>query len=108
QNAQLFESVHGTLEELRQAQRQLLQSEKLATIGQMASAIVHELNTPLTYITGCVELMQADQLLPGQMDRLRQIQVGAEKIESLTRNLLALGRPASEERQLVSPNAVVE
>jgi len=74
----------------------------------MASAIVHELNTPLTYIIGCVELMQAAELLPGQADRLQQIQIGAEKIESLTRNLLAFSRPSSEERKAVSPNSVIE
>jgi signal transduction histidine kinase len=108
QNAQLFASVRGMLEQLKQAQRQLLQSEKLATIGQMASAIVHELNTPLTYIVGCVELMLGDTLLPGQEERLRQVQVGAEKIESLTRNLLAFSRPATEERKAVSLNSVVE
>jgi len=108
QNAQLFASVRNTLEELKQTQRQLLQSEKLATIGQMASAIVHELNTPLTYIIGCVELMQAGDLLPGQKERLSQVQVGAEKIESLTKNLLAFSRPASEDRRLVSLNELVE
>jgi signal transduction histidine kinase len=107
-NARLFESERNRLEELRQTQRQLLQSEKLATIGQMASAIVHELNTPLTYIIGCVELMLAGSLLPGQEERLRQVQVGAEKIESLTKNLLAFSRPASEERKPVAVNSVVE
>jgi signal transduction histidine kinase len=108
QNAQLFESVRGTLDELRSAQRQLLQSEKLATIGTMASAIVHELNTPLTYIVGCVDLMLADKLLPGQDERLKQVRVGAEKIESLTKNLLAFSRPATEERLAVAPNSIVE
>ena len=46
ENAQLFEREQRTIEELRQAQTQLLQSEKLATIGQMAAGIAHELNTP--------------------------------------------------------------
>ena len=106
-NAQLFESVRGTLEELKRTQRQLVQSEKLATIGQMASAIVHELNTPLTYIMGCVELMMAQPLLPGQAERLQQVQVGAERIEALAKNLLTFSRPASEERRPVCPNTVV-
>jgi signal transduction histidine kinase len=108
ENAQLFESVRGTLEELRRTQKQLVQSEKLATIGQMASAIVHELNTPLTYIMGCVELMLSQEMLAGQAERLQQIQLGAERIEGLARNLLTFSRPASEEKTPVSPNAVVE
>ena len=109
ENAQLFESVRGTLEELRRTQKQLIQSEKLATIGQMASAIVHELNTPLTYIMGCVELMlSSGEMLAGQAERLQQIQVGAERIEALARNLLTFSRPATEEREPVAVSAVVE
>ena len=108
ENAQLFENVRGTLEELKRTQKQLVQSEKLATIGQMASAIVHELNTPLTYIMGCVELMLSQEMLAGQAERLQQIQVGAERIEGLAQNLLTFSRPASEERHPVAINAVVE
>ncbi len=61
ENAQLFEREQRTIEELQKAQKQLLQSEKLATIGQMAAGIAHELNTPLTYIMGNLELLE----LPG-------------------------------------------
>jgi signal transduction histidine kinase len=108
ENAQLFESVRGTLEELKRTQKQLIHSEKLATIGQMASAIVHELNTPLTYIMGCVELMLSQEMLEGQAERLQQIQVGAERIEGLARNLLTFSRPATEEREPVAVSAVVQ
>jgi signal transduction histidine kinase len=108
ENAQLFENVRGTLEELKRTQKQLVQSEKLATIGQMASAIVHELNTPLTYIMGCVELMLSQEMLEGQPERLQQIQVGAERIEGLARNLLTFSRPGTEERHPVAIKAVVE
>ena len=59
ENAQLFEREQKTIEELRQAQKRLLQSEKLAAIGQMAAGIAHELNTPLTYIMGNLELLEA-------------------------------------------------
>src|SRR6185436_6465182 len=62
ENAQLFEREQATIQELQQAQKQLLQSEKLATIGQMAAGIAHELNTPLTYIMGNLELLEAQQL----------------------------------------------
>ena len=58
ENAQLFEREQHTIEELQKAQKQLLQSEKLATIGQMAAGIAHELNTPLTYIMGNLELLE--------------------------------------------------
>ena len=65
ENAQLFEREQHTIEELRKTQKQLLQSEKLATIGQMAAGIAHELNTPLTYILGNLELLGLQELSAG-------------------------------------------
>lgn len=108
ENAQLFEREQKTIEELRQAQTQLLQSEKLATIGQMAAGIAHELNTPLTYIVGNLELLQAREIPEAQREMLDSIAKGAERIRSLAQRLLAFSRPAREELLPLSPNDVVE
>jgi signal transduction histidine kinase len=107
ENAQLFEREQRTIEELRQAQTQLLQSEKLATIGQMAAGIAHELNTPLTYIMGNLELLQAHSLQDGQKDMLNSVAKGAERIKGLAQSLLAFSRPSQEALVPVSPNEVI-
>jgi signal transduction histidine kinase len=108
ENAQLFEREQRTIEELRQAQRQLLQSEKLAAIGQMAAGIAHELNTPLTYIMGNLELLATQPLTPSQTEMLASAARGAERIKSLAQSLLAFSRPAPEEMGLLSVNDLVE
>jgi signal transduction histidine kinase len=108
ENAQLFEREQKTIEELRQAQKRLLQSEKLATIGQMAAGIAHELNTPLTYIMGNLELMEAQSLTPAQRDMLSSVNRGAERIKSLSQSLLAFSRPAQEDMVPLSANDVIE
>jgi signal transduction histidine kinase len=108
ENAQLFEREQRTIEELRHTQKQLLQSEKLATIGQMAAGIAHELNTPLTYIMGNLELLQAQELPEAQREMLRSIARGADRIKSLAQALLAFSRPSREERVPISPNEVIE
>jgi signal transduction histidine kinase len=108
ENALLFEREQRTIEELRQAQRQLLQSEKLAAIGQMAAGIAHELNTPLTYIMGNLELLGAAPLEPGQRDMLSSVGRGAERIKSLAQSLLAFSRPAPEEMRPLDLNELVE
>jgi signal transduction histidine kinase len=108
ENALLFEREKKTIEELRQAQKQLLQSEKLATIGQMAAGIAHELNTPLTYIMGNLELLEAQPASPTQKEMLTSIARGAERITSLAQSLLAFSRPAQEEPVLLAVNDVVE
>ena len=108
ENAQLFEREQRTIEELRQAQRQLLQSEKLAAIGQMAAGIAHELNTPLTYIMGNLELLATQALTSSQPEMLASAARGAERIKSLAQSLLAFSRPAPEEMGLLDPNELVE
>jgi signal transduction histidine kinase len=108
ENAQLFEREQRTIEELRLAQKQLLQSEKLATIGQMAAGIAHELNTPLTYIMGNLELLQVQELADQQSDMLRSVARGAERLKSLAQSLLAFSRPSQEDLLPLNANEVVE
>jgi signal transduction histidine kinase len=108
ENAQLFEREQRTIEELKRAQKQLLQSEKLATIGQMAAGIAHELNTPLTYIMGNLELLQIQELADTQRDMLASVARGAERIKSLAQSLLAFSRPAHEEMVPLAPNDLIE
>jgi two-component system, NtrC family, sensor kinase len=108
ENAQLFEREQRTIRELQEAQKQLLQSEKLATIGQMAAGIAHELNTPLTYIMGNLELLQIHPLSDTQMDMLSAVAKGAERIKSLAQSLLAFSRPSQEQMVPLAPNEVIE
>ncbi len=108
ENAQVFEREQRTIEELRRAQKQLLQSEKLATIGQMAAGIAHELNTPLTYIMGNLELLQGQNLSDSQQDMLRSVGRGAERLKSLAQSLLGFSRPSREDLVPLSANEVVE
>jgi signal transduction histidine kinase len=108
ENAQLFEREQGTIEELRQAQQRLLQSEKLATIGQMAAGIAHELNTPLTYIMGNLELLQLQDLTPAQGEMLEAVTRGSDRIRTLAHRLLAFSRPGREEMVPLVPNDVIE
>ncbi|HXK11839.1 MAG TPA: ATP-binding protein [Vicinamibacteria bacterium] len=108
ENAQLFEREQHTIEELQKAQKQLLQSEKLATIGQMAAGIAHELNTPLTYIMGNLELLELQDISPAQREMVSSIARGSDRIRSLARRLLAFSRPAREEMAPLAVNDVVE
>lgn len=108
ENALLFERERDRIEELRSAQKQLLQSEKLATIGQMAAGIAHELNTPLTYIMGNLELLESLADSPAEKEMLSSIAVGAERITGLAQRLLAFSRPAEEEPVALAVNDVIE
>lgn len=66
ENAQLFSDLKRTLHELRQAQDQIIQTEKLKALGEMASGVAHDFNNVLAVILGNIQLLihQLDYLKP--------------------------------------------
>jgi two-component system NtrC family sensor kinase len=74
----------------------------------MAAGIAHELNTPLTYIMGNLELLQAQGLNDRQKDMLASIARGADRIRGLARSMLAFSRPGQELPTPLNVNEVIE
>ena len=94
--------------ELQQAQVQLLHSQKLATLGQMAASLAHGLASPITGIKGSAELLMDDlpPNHPGQR-RLEQILHWSDHLSDILERLRNLGRPTKEDRVPVQVNQVV-
>ena len=77
ENAQLFFDLKQTLSELKQAQDQIIQTEKLKALGEMASGVAHDFNNLLAVILGNIQLLsyQLDHLgLEEIRERLRAIE----------------------------------
>ncbi|MFZ1865791.1 MAG: ATP-binding protein [Polyangiales bacterium] len=98
--------------EVRELEGQVIHAEKLATLGQLAAGIVHEINNPLTSISVYGEYLLSKLSRAGaeaaDLKRIERILRSADRILSFTRNLLAYARPSREEAQPVSINDVLE
>jgi two-component system NtrC family sensor kinase len=93
--------------EQRLMEAQLIQTDKMASIGQLVSGVAHELNNPLTSIAGLTELLLERELPPDfPREHLRVIHDQAERAGRIVRNLLTFARKGVPEKAAVDLNEV--
>ncbi len=137
ENSRLFEEVQRrtgeltkSLNELRTAQDRLVQTEKLASLGQLTAGIAHEIKNPLNFVNNfaalsteiIVEMKQAlapealrketreevDDLLSILTGNLEKVVQHGKRADSIVKNMLLHSRSGSGERRLVDVNALAE
>ena len=137
QNARLFEDVEArtrelgkSLEDLRTAQDRLVQTEKLASLGQLTAGIAHEIKNPLNFVNNfsavSVELIDElrgalggahlDNKLRGEINEIADTLQGnldkvvqhGKRADAIVKNMLLHSRQGSGEHRPVDVNALVE
>jgi two-component system NtrC family sensor kinase len=105
----LLEETREAYDSLRCAQEQLLQSEKMAAVGQLISGVAHELNNPLTAILGYSQLLKSEELMNARgADYLEKLYKQAQRTHHIVQNLLSFARQHKPERTPVELNQILE
>ncbi|HSY57465.1 MAG TPA: ATP-binding protein [Bradyrhizobium sp.] len=127
---QRTDDLSASLEDLRTAQDRLVQTEKLASLGQLTAGIAHEIKNPLNFVNNfssvSVELLnelseivsavQADDKVREEIadlsdtlrDNLQKIVQHGKRADSIVKNMLLHSREGSGEHRPVDINAIVE
>ena len=92
---------------LRASYDRLLQSEKMALMGQVVAGIAHELNNPLTIVIGHTELMLGENVDDRMKQPLSRVHDGAQRASKIVRNLLTFARQQKPERKPTDINSVI-
>jgi PAS domain S-box-containing protein len=118
---QTNQELEKTLHELKNMQLNLIESEKMASIGQLTAGLAHEINNPINYVSGNVEPLRYDiedlkkwinQFCPDPEDELKKefeetfneieallggIEEGASRVKKLMSNLKSFSKPEKNE-----------
>lgn len=100
--------VYRGMSTWRVFQSKMAQTERLASLGQRVTNIVHELNNPLTTILGYAQRIAQREEASAPPGEVRRILQEAERASGIVRQLLDLPRGASPKTELVSLNELVE
>jgi signal transduction histidine kinase len=97
--------------QLKEAQRQIVQTEKLSSLGTLVAGIAHEINNPIGIIANRVEILRLEYEEQRLDDTLKEdlavIHRHANRVGEITRALLTYARQSSQEQALLDLNAVV-
>lgn len=103
------EEKRRAFEELKTTFQQLLQAEKLSSLGELSAGIVHEVRNPLASIKGAIEILE-DELDP-KSPRREFADLARREIDRLDRlvgEFLRFAKPAEPTKTISDPNAIVE
>ena len=94
---------------LQSAQAQLVQSEKLASVGQLTAGIVHDVKNPLAVIKGLAEELQEEVGLdPSTLEQLKTIRQSATRASTIVGDLLKFARQSTPEMETRDIRETVE
>jgi len=111
ENARLYAEQAETIQRLAETHSQLVQSAKLAAVGELAAGTAHEVNNPLTTIINLTTLLLDTSTPTPEEERredLQMIHAEARRTRNIVRNLLDFARADAPKGELVDLNELIE
>jgi signal transduction histidine kinase len=114
--AALAGSLNQMTESLLRQREQLIRTEKLASVGQLAAGVAHEIGNPLAAVLGYVDILRVDAAGDGppvmtgaeRRDALERVKAETQRINRIIQDLLAYSRPTKEEAEPTDPRKVLQ
>ena len=111
-----YQGIIRDISERKMAEEEKIQLElkaqitsRLASVGEMAAGVAHEINNPLTAVTGYAQLLVGREDIPPEIrSDLEAINDGARRVAGIVRTLLAFSRQTKPQRKLADINELIE
>lgn len=108
QNAKLYSTLQDAYQKLEKAQSELIQSEKLASIGRIVAGVAHELNNPLTSVIGYSQLISESRDLEEIQKQIPIIASQARRCSNIVKDLLLFSRCQKLDYERIDPCLLME
>ncbi|MCK4369159.1 MAG: PAS domain S-box protein [Dehalococcoidales bacterium] len=94
--------------ERKRMEEQLIIADRLASVGELASGIAHELNNPLTGVIGFTQMVLDKDIPDDIKEDIQVVYSEAQRAAQVVKNLLTFARKHAPEKQLMSINSIIE
>ena len=107
------QALESTIEQLKDTESQLVQTEKLASLGRMSAGIIHEINNPLNFATTGLYTLRNKRkyLVPEQQEEyaeiLKDVEEGIKRVKTIVSDLRMFTHPETESRDQVEVAEVI-
>jgi len=103
-----YVGINKNITERKRMEEQLMLTDRLASIGELASGIAHELNNPLTSVIGFSQLLMEEDIPQNLKEDLGTIYNEAYRASAIVKNLLTFARKHAPMRQISQINNILE